>query len=76
MKEPTSIPIPIALRELIISNNKLLQNYQQELSNNVILANNEIMQLLGLNSKEWQLDIKTMKYVKSEPVKENDSSVS
>lgn len=68
MEQPTSIPVPTALRELIISSNQLLQNYQQELSNRVVLANREMMAMLGLNPQDgWQLDVATMTYVKGQP---------
>lgn len=74
MEQPTSIPVPAALRELIISSNQLLQNYQQELSNRVLVANREMMVMLGLNPQEgWQLDISTMTYVKGQPVENTET---
>lgn len=76
MEQPTSIPVPTALRELIISSNQLLQNYQQELSNRVILANREMMTMLGLNPQEgWQLDVSTMTYVKGQPVETTETEL-
>ena len=69
MNEPKSIPVPTVMRELIISNNQLLQNYQQELSARVNIANREMMQLLGLSQQDgWKLDTETMTYVKGEPL--------
>lgn len=65
MTEIKSIPVPIVLKELIISNNELLTNYQRELSKKVISANIEMMQLLGLNPEDgWQLDMQEMVYIK------------
>lgn len=67
IETPTSIPVPMALRELINSNNALLQNYQQELSNKVILANQEMMKLIGINEQDgWKLNMTTMTYEKQE----------
>lgn len=75
-----SVPVPMALKELINTSNTLLQNYQQELTSRVQIANREIMALMGLSSEDgWQLDMQTLTYVKIElPNKEmdNDSSVS
>lgn len=67
MQEKMSIPVPIALRELITSNNTLLMQYQQELTQKVISANVEMMQLLELNPAEgWRLDTEKMVYIKQE----------
>lgn len=74
-EEVTQVPVPEAIRQLIISSNTLLKNYQQELTSRVQLANREMMQLLGLNPQDgWQLDIDTMTYIKGDPVTQNDSS--
>jgi hypothetical protein len=73
MQEKTSIPVPVVLRELINSNNALLNQYQQELTKKVISANLEMMQLLGLNPEEgWRLDTDQMMYIKQE----NDTPIS
>ena len=65
MTEVQSVPVPLAIRELVMSNNTLLQNYQQELTLRVQTANREMMQLLGLRPEDgWQLDLQTMTYVK------------
>lgn len=64
---PNEIPLPTAMRELINSNNMLLQNMQQELLQRVNVANAEMMQILGLNPKDgWRLDLDKMKYVKQD----------
>ena len=67
MNENTTIPIPLALRHLIDSNNQLLKIYQQELTEKVAVANEEMMRVLRLNPEDgWRLDMATMSYVKIE----------
>ena len=64
---PNEIPLPTAMRELINSNNILLQNMQQEMLQRVNAANVEMMQILGLNPKDgWRLDLDKMKYVRQD----------
>jgi hypothetical protein len=70
----TQIPIPMALRQLIESNNQLLRQYQNELTTKVMTANEEMMRLLGLDPNEgWRLDLETFTYVKIEQI--DDTSV-
>ena len=67
-----TVPVPTALKELILSNNLLLQQYQEQLTSKVIAANLEMMELLGLNPIDgWKLDMETMMYIKQE----NDTSI-
>ena len=67
MQDQTQVPVPTALKELILSNNLLLQQYQEQLTSKVIVANIEMMQLLGLNPTDgWKLDTDTMMYIKQE----------
>lgn len=74
MQEKTSMPIPMVLRELIMSNNTLLKQYQHELTQKVVTANMEMMTLLGLDPKEgWVLDLDNMVYTKQEPTQNNDT---
>jgi hypothetical protein len=62
-----SVPLPIALRNLIESNNQLLKMYQTELTKQVMQANEEMMRILNLNPDEgWRLDIDNLMYVKVE----------
>lgn len=62
-----AVPVPLALRHLIESNNKLLENYRNELSSKVLVANEEMMRMLGLDPTDgWRLDIDTFTYVKIE----------
>jgi len=65
--ENKSVPVPEAIKQLIISNNILLQNYQQELTSQVQVANREMMQILGLDPNQgWRLDMDSMTYIKQE----------
>lgn len=74
MNEPMSIPVPLALKELILSNNQLLKQYQQELTSKVLLANEEMMRMLGLRPEDgWKIDMSTFTYVKTEST--DDTSV-
>ena len=74
MIENNEIPIPTALKELIVSNNILLQNYQKELTNKVMVANMELMDMLGLNPDDgWKIDMQKMVYVKSPSIEETSS---
>lgn len=67
MHDQIQIQVPIALKELILTNNMLLQQYQQELTSKVISANIEMMQLLGLNPTDgWKLDAESMTYIKQQ----------
>jgi hypothetical protein len=66
MTTPT-VPVPYALQRLIESNNQLLRQYQAELTSKVVEANEQMMQILGLNPKDgWSLDTDTMSYIKVE----------
>ena len=65
---PTSIAAPKVIQNLIYSDNKLLQNYKDELTAQVVTANLEVMTLLGLNPNDgWRLDTDAMAYVKDVP---------
>lgn len=67
MTEVKSVPVPEALKQLIINSNVLLQNYQQELTSKVQIANTEMMGILGLDPKHgWRLDTENMMYLKEE----------
>ena len=70
----THVPVPIALRQLIESNNQLLKQYQNDLTSKVMVANEEMMRLLGLDPADgWRLDLETFTYVKVE--QPNDTPV-
>lgn len=70
-----TVPIPLVLRSLIESNNQLLKNYHNELTSRVMVANEEMMRMLGLDPNDgWRLDMDSLTYVKLEQT--DDSSVS
>ena len=60
-----TVPVPLALRNLIESNNQLLKSYQADLTSKVIHANEEMMRILGLDPSDgWRLDVEGGVYVK------------
>ena len=62
-----TVPVPLALRQLIESNNQLLKQYQNDLTSKVMVANEEMMRILGLDPNEgWRLDVDNFTYVKIE----------
>jgi len=63
----STVPIPLALRHLIESNNQLLKTYQHELTTKVVVANEEMMRILNLDPNDgWRLDVDTYTYIKVE----------
>ena len=69
-----TVPVPLALRQLIESNNQLLRQYQNDLTSKVMVANEEMMRLLGLDPTDgWRLDLETFTYVKVE--QSDDTSI-
>lgn len=71
------VPVPLALRHLIESNNQLLKQYQSELTNKVLIANEELMRMLQLDPDEgWRLDMGTYTYVKVEQPTPDDTPIS
>ena len=70
-----TVPVPLALRNLIESNNQLLKSYQADLTLKVINANEEMMRILGLDPSDgWRLDIEGGVYIKVDET--NATSVS
>jgi TRAP-type mannitol/chloroaromatic compound transport system substrate-binding protein len=62
-----TMEVPIALEQLIKSNNKLLKDYQAVLWKQVEDANAQMMQILRLDSSAgWRLDVDRMVYVRIE----------
>jgi hypothetical protein len=67
MTEVTTVPVPLALKHLIESNNQLLKQYQTDLTSKVLLANEEIMKMLQLDPNDgWRLDISSLTYIKTD----------
>lgn len=59
--------VPIALQQLIKSNNKLLKDYQAVLWRQIEDANAQMMQILRLDpANGWRLDAERMVYVRIE----------
>lgn len=60
-----TLTVPLALQNLIRSNNQLLKIYQEQLFNEVHDANLQLMQLLRLDPElGWKLDMERMVYVR------------
>jgi len=57
-------PIPLALRLLIESQQKLLQAYQDELLGHLGAASAEMLKLLRLTNDGWQLNMADMEFVR------------
>lgn len=61
-----TMEVPTALSQLIINNNEALKIYQSQLMNQIRDANNQMMQILKLDSElGWRLDMERMLYVKT-----------
>lgn len=74
--EVKSVPVPEAIKQLIITSNILLQSYQQELTAKVQVANKEMMSILGLDPADgWQLDTQNMVYTKEVSQQVNDTRI-
>lgn len=72
--KPTVVPFPLTLKTLVESNNEILRLYQRTLTDQIILAGEDSMRMLGLPMEEgWTLDLGKMAFVKTE---ENAPSVS
>jgi len=60
-----TLTVPLALQNLIRSNNQLLKNYQEQLLIEIQEANHQMMQLLRLDPElGWKLDMERMVYVR------------
>jgi hypothetical protein len=59
------LKVPMALQQLINSNNELLRKYKEELFEQVKEANQQMMQILKLDPVQgWKLDLDKMMYVR------------
>lgn len=79
MNKETTLPVPLALQNLILSNNTLLKNYQAELMGQISDANMQMMAILQLNEDAgWKLDMNRMVYVRQveETVSEENAPLS
>ena len=60
-----TLTVPLALQNLIRSNNQLLKNYQEQLLIEIQEANHQMMQILRIDSENgWKLDVERMVYVR------------
>lgn len=70
-----TIPVPIALQELINTSNELLFNYKKDLEQKIEKSNKQMMQILNLHPDAgWELDMDRMVYVRPDiDIMENES---
>lgn len=65
--QQVTLPVPLALQNLIKANNTLLKSYQSQLMDEVQQANAQIMQILQIDPRNgWRLDMDNMVYVRIE----------
>lgn len=59
------VEVPLALQQLIRANNELLKNYQNVLVKQIEIANEQMMQILRLDSAAgWTIDTDRMVYTR------------
>jgi hypothetical protein len=60
-----TLEVPLALQQLIQTNNQLLRKYQGELLQQIQESNAQMMQILRLTPEAgWKLDMERMVYVR------------
>jgi hypothetical protein len=60
-----TLEVPLALQQLIQTNNQLLRKFQQELLQQIQESNAQMMQILRLSGEAgWKLDMERMVYVR------------
>jgi hypothetical protein len=68
-----TLEVPLALQQLIQTNNQLLRKFQQELLQQIQESNAQMMQILQLSGEAgWKLDMERMVYVR--PKTEDEES--
>lgn len=71
-----TVPVPIALQNLIKANNNLLKSYQSQLMAEVQEANLQMMGILNIDpSNGWRLDMDRMVYVRVSDTQNADAPV-
>ena len=61
--EEVIVNAPIALKQLIESKSELLRNYQEKLLVDIEIANQQIMDMVGLDPEDgWRLDLQNVVY--------------
>ena len=65
MNNEVTLEVPLALQQLIQTNNQLLRKFQQELLQQIQESNAQMMQILRLTPEAgWKLDMERMVYVR------------
>jgi hypothetical protein len=63
--QEVTLEVPLALQQLIQTNNQLLRKFQQELLQQIQESNAQMMQILRLSPDAgWKLDMERMVYVR------------
>ena len=64
-QEEVTLEVPLALQQLIQTNNQLLRKFQGELLQQIQESNVQMMQILRLTPEAgWKLDMERMVYVR------------
>lgn len=65
MNNEVTLEVPLALQQLIQTNNQLLRKFQSELLQQIQESNAQMMQILRLSGEAgWKLDMDRMVYVR------------
>ena len=65
MNNEVTLEVPLALQQLIHTNNQLLRKFQGELLQQIQESNAQMMQILRLTPEAgWKLDMERMVYVR------------
>jgi len=76
MNKEVTLEVPLALQQLIQTNNQLLRKYQSELLQQIQESNAQMMQILRLSGEAgWKLDMERMVYVRPKTEDEEDAVV-
>jgi hypothetical protein len=71
-----TLEVPLALQQLIQTNNQLLRKFQQELLQQIQESNAQMMQILRLSGEAgWKLDMERMVYVRPKTEDEEDAVI-
>lgn len=71
-----TVPVPLALQNLIRANNNLLKSYQSQLMSEIQEANLQLMGILNIDpSHGWRLDMERMVYIRTSDKTNNNAPV-
>lgn len=66
MSITNKVKLPLALQQLIVRSNQLLQNYRDELMSDIETSSQQMMLMLNLNPSDgWELDMEHMMFVQT-----------